>query len=560
MKVNTCILVCFFLTKLMNAQTWRSEYYPVSWTPPVTSNFYTDAFLQDFSYAGYARGEKTIPKPSLKIFDVSKAPYNADRTGLVDATSAIRQAIADAQTNNSGVIYLPSGTYLVHPEANNFALEITKSNVSIKGDGIGKTFVLNTSYEMTNRTVISFSGSGSWTVTSATTALLTADVMSPTNVIPVNNPALFAIGDLVMVRNYISDDWINEHKEISWLGYGAALQGLQYCRYITSIDPVNKKITLDVPLRYALKIRDGACVYKLKGMISEVGISDLSIGNVQHPGTTGWGENDFSISGTSANDCHGANMIQCNLIVNSWIQNVSTYTPPGNTSGTQFLSNGILVTDSKNISIDNCSFSHAQYGGGGGNGYAYRISANEVLVSNSMANYCRHGFVFSGMNASGNVIFACKDIKTGIHCINTGGSRTAGWGSDHHMHFSQSNLIDNSYSENSAFVAFYRPYGTIPKHNLTSVHSAFWNIISGGGKDYCIWTQQARYGYAIGTSGVGGAIVTKENSPGGAAITDPVDVVEGEGMGASLQPQSLYLDQLKRRLLVRSTVNPNKVK
>ncbi len=43
--INVCV----------KAQTWRSAYYPTNWTAPTTKNFYTDAFLQDYSYAGYQR-------------------------------------------------------------------------------------------------------------------------------------------------------------------------------------------------------------------------------------------------------------------------------------------------------------------------------------------------------------------------------------------------------------------------------------------------------------------------------------------------------------------------
>jgi len=212
------------------------------------------------------------------------------------------------------------------------------------------------------------------------------------------------------------------------------------------------------------------------------------------------------------------------------------------------LSNGVLVQFSKGITIDNCAMSYAQYGGGGGNGYSYRVSANEVLISNSTASYVRHGFVFSSMWCSGNVFHKCKDIKTGFQTGNTGNMSTAGWGSDHHMHFSQSNLIDQCYSENSAYVAFYRPYGSVPKHNLTATHTAFWNTSSAGSRGYCVWTQQSRYGYAIGTSGTSSTIKTNENSAGSAAKTNPVDIAEGQGQGASLVPQSLYMDQLNKRL------------
>ena len=548
MKTLKLLFIGFILTANAFAQEWRSSLYPVNWTPPTSKNFYTDAFLQDYSYAGYKRGEVAITTPSGTIFDVTKSPYNADKTGTNDATAAIQKAIDDAQTNNGGIVYLPAGTYKVNPGSNPQALRISKSNIYLKGDGIGKTFILNTSYSMNNKRIITVSGTGSWLTLPTTKALLTADIMNPVKILPVDNTSLFKVGDMVIVRNVVGDEWITEHKETEWLGSGSSLRGIMFCRYITAIDATKKTITIDVPVRYALKTRDGACVFKQNGMISEVGLMDFSIGNVQHPATSGFGEEDYTTNGTAAFDCHSSFVITMQTVVDSWIKNVATYKPASNTTGTHMLSNGILVQYSKNVTIDNTTMAYAQYGGGGGNGYSYRVSANEVLISNSTSNYVRHGFVFSSMWCSGNVFHKCRDINTGIQCGNTGAMNTSGWGSDHHMHFSQSNLIDNSYSENSAFVAFYRPYGTVPKHNLTSTHTAFWNIASAGNRGYCVWTQQSRYGYAIGSSGTSATFKTNENGAGSSAKTDPVDIVEGQGKGNDLIPQSLYNDQLTKRL------------
>lgn len=548
MKKTIIFSFIIWLAITANAQTWRSAYYPSNWTPPKTKNFYTDAFLQDYSYAGYHRGEKNIPAPSGTIYNVTKSPYNADKTGNTDATAAIQAAINAAQTAGGGIVYLPTGTYKVSPGSNAFCLKIDKSNIIFKGDGIGKTFILNTDYKMNSKKIISVSGTASWTTIPTSKALLTKDVMTPDTVLSVDNTSLFKVGDLVLIRNVIGDDWITEHKETAWLTYGSSLRGQMYCRYITAIDATAKTITIDIPVRYALKTRDGSCVFKLNNMISEVGLQDFSIGNVQHPGTTGWGEEDYTVSTNSSYDCAASYVIVFNYVLNSWMKNISSYKYSGNTTGTNILSNGILVQYSRSVTIDSCTMQYAQFGGGGGNGYAYRISANECLMKNSIAYYIRHGIVFSSMWSSGNVIHKCRDIKTGIQCGNTGSMSTSGWGSDHHMHFSQSNLIDQCYSENSAYVAFYRPYGSAPLHNLTSTHTAYWNITSGGTKGYCVWTQQARYGYAIGTSGTSATIKTNENSAGSAAKTDPVDITEGQGLGATLEPQSLYLDQLDKRL------------
>ncbi len=56
--------------------------------------FYTDAFIQDYSYAGYKLGEVPVPTTvSGAIFNVTRSPYNADSTGVTDATAAIQSAI-----------------------------------------------------------------------------------------------------------------------------------------------------------------------------------------------------------------------------------------------------------------------------------------------------------------------------------------------------------------------------------------------------------------------------------------------------------------------------------
>jgi hypothetical protein len=332
-KITLLLLIGFSFYG--NAQIWRSSLYPLTWTPPENKNFYTDAFLQDYSYAGYRRGEQAPSIPNSKIFDVSKSPYNADRTGATDATTAIQTAINDAQANGSGIVYLPAGTYQVNPGTKSSCLQINKSNIFIKGDGVGQTFIFNNTYQMKNKAIISVSGSSSssWTSNPATKALLTADVMNPTKVIPVDNPSMFKVGDLIVVRNFINDSWITEHKETDWLGYGSNLMGLMYCRYVTDIDLTNKTVTIDVPVRYALKTRDGACAFKLSGMISEVGLSDFSIGNIQHPSKTGYGETDYSVAGTAGYDCDASYVIKYNTVVNAWIKNVETYKAASNTTG-----------------------------------------------------------------------------------------------------------------------------------------------------------------------------------------------------------------------------------
>ncbi|MEK8130018.1 glycosyl hydrolase family 28-related protein [Paenibacillus filicis] len=54
------------------------------------------------------------PRPaSARLFDVTKAPYLADRKGTTDAAAAVRQALTDAAAQG-GTVYMPAGIYRIN--------------------------------------------------------------------------------------------------------------------------------------------------------------------------------------------------------------------------------------------------------------------------------------------------------------------------------------------------------------------------------------------------------------------------------------------------------------
>ncbi|MES2692300.1 MAG: glycosyl hydrolase family 28-related protein [Verrucomicrobiota bacterium] len=70
-----------------------------------------------------------IPDDRTRVVDVTRAPYNADKTGNTDASSAISAAISAATAGD--VIYLPAGTYLCR----NPIVVGYKNGISIRGSG-----------------------------------------------------------------------------------------------------------------------------------------------------------------------------------------------------------------------------------------------------------------------------------------------------------------------------------------------------------------------------------------------------------------------------------------
>lgn len=563
-------------TRLWAADTWQSELYNDDWLPPSEVSFYTDKVLQDFSYAGYAMGERLIPElKDAAIFDATR-DFDADPTGTKDSTAAIQQAIDAAAAAGGGVVYLGEGTYRVSPQGDDqaFALRIGDSGIVLRGAGAGRTFLLNTATYMRSKSIILVEGKpgASWKEEQDSVPI-TQKLSGPTTTIPVETTEPFHVGEWIILRNDPTTEWIKEHQEPDWLGFEERIGNILYLRRIVAIDPSANVLEIDIPTRYTLNPRDGARVYKKEGLLSEIGVEALSIGNIQHPGKEGWESldfaapdgdytrrlaeanslpEDFAAVRKSAYDVHSSYAIAFRYVVDGWIRDVDTFRADGNTTGAHLLSNGIVLRHCRNVTVEDCHFQLPQYGGGGGNGYMFRLdNTNECLLTGCIAESSRHGYSISGMASSGNVLHRCHDRNTARQTGSTGQEVTGGRGSDHHQWFSHSNLIDASSAENSWFEARYR-HGRMsrPQHNITSAHTVFWNTlgVSNSFHPFVVWSQQGRFGYVIGTRGARPEVRTDGELPDITAPTDPVDHVEGIGKGDTLEPFSLFEDQRKRRL------------
>lgn len=97
----------------------------------------TTPVLPDFSYAGYHFSEKPIPDVSgQKYFRVTD--YGASPNDNQSDEVGIQAAIDAAQRNKGGVVFFPSGKYLLAADTNNRRqIRITHSNIVLKGTGSG---------------------------------------------------------------------------------------------------------------------------------------------------------------------------------------------------------------------------------------------------------------------------------------------------------------------------------------------------------------------------------------------------------------------------------------
>jgi hypothetical protein len=556
------------------AETWRSSLYPPDWSPGFTDD--QGRFLHDFSYAGYHFGQDPIPTVLGPMFNVRL--YGADGDDQQDDTQAIQQAINEAQQAGGGVVYLPAGTYYVTPtiygtqggryQGHPWALLITGSRVVLRGDGPDRTRIFyNSTFshrggilmvsprpgrpEVTPGSwdeVVAFDLNRSdWREPVGDPIPLAADLITPTKVIPLQTTAGLEVGDWIVIRGYKTEAFLSDHHG-NVNGYG-----LQYYRQILAIDRHANTITVDIPTRYPLKRSYDSQVYKVKPALEEVGIEDLSFAMLESP---------------NLEDISTSYVLYFKNARHSWVRNVSTYPPPQNSGGYGYPSGapdelkyhihsyGLELRDTRNITVDNAHFANPQHHGGGGNGYLFIIQGSDNLIQNSSAANGRHNFSFKGMVASGNVLYANTSRFTPNYPRVRNGEEVNGMTleSDFHMWLSHANLIDNFTLDGDSFLAQYRPCCS---HYIAAAQNVFWNTnvvrshILGGP---AVVSDQWGWGYVIGMRGpqrsnlLSLSGLANPGDPNRPDFFEPPSLLSGQGMGESLEPQSLYLDQLRRRL------------
>ncbi len=499
---------------------WRSTLYPEEWTPAFTAA--DGHFLHDFSYAGYHAGEIALPAAPGPHFDITV--YGADATGIVDSTAAVAAAIAAASASPPAVVEFPAGTFRLDG-----ALVIDTSGIVLHGQGAGATRVYFTTLAgMSDAAHITFRGA---LVTGAAFPLA-ADAEARSSDIQLSpNPEL-AIGSNVSIGWTITDEFVAEH-EMTGVWY--SFQGLRrefFRRTVVAVDAATGRVSLDVPTRYPAKVRDEASLNISTGYLTECGLEDLAISNVNDWDTAWITTRNHAILLSGVQDC--------------WVRNVASWESPLSTDGRgrHLASGGIKVLDSRRVTVADTTLERPQHRGEGGNGYLYEVSrSNEILFRDDHATRGRHNFIQNWDFGTSGCVWL-RTTSEGGRAF-TSQVDAAGYSSYSEFHHSlaMANLIDASVATDGWQSVNRQGESSGAGHAATE--SVWWNT-SGGGY---LRSLQFANGYVIGTTGMGVHVDPSEvdwnNSGQGTA---PEDWTEGIDQGGTLEPASLYEDQLRRRL------------
>lgn len=506
----------------VGSPTWTSELFPPAWTPSHEDS--QGRYLPDVSYAGYGAGERDLPSQvGWRVVDVV-SDHGADPTGTVDSTRAFQEAL-DGEPPL--VVHAPAGLYRLDG-----VLTLRQSEVVLQGEGPSASRLCFTKHDgMTGRSHLTVQGS----LATDGNALLAADALPRAFEVEVDDANGFRAGDDVVLGGTITEAFVAEHGMTgTWQAFNGTWQPFLR-RRVVEVDTTTAphRIRFDAPVRYPLRVRDGASVRRESGFVREVGIRDLGLANA-----VGWDQAWANVR---------VHVLALIGVKDGFVERVESFASPvapvdGAGAGAHLQSGGILVQHARHVTIAACRMERAQHRGGGGCGYLFELlQATDVLTRDCEGRAGRHNFIQNwGFGTTGCVWLRCWS-REGFAITSSQVPALGQVGfSEYHHSLATACLVDDCRLDDGWAAQNRHDWSSGAGHTATAC--VFWNVRGYG----VLRSRQFGLGYVIGTEPPLRAQTSLTGT--GAQGTEPEDYVEGLGRGASLRPRSLYEAQLAGRL------------
>jgi hypothetical protein len=354
----------------------RSALFPVDWQPGYKIQNGT-RFLQDYSYAGYKYGEEPPTGDGGKTVYNVAPPTGTHPTDVDNINNAIDLANANAA---GGIVQLAAGTdetpdYVLRASLN----PITRSGVVLRGAGATATKL-----RFTNATT----GNGQHSIKFAPTSYtkagrpsapsdtwdLVQDYKEFDDQIKVKDASGLSEGDEVHIGWKITEAFTKEHHPGTkpWWGMQSGTSHVATNEWRgffrrTIKTKVGNVLTLDVPLRYKVKLRDTPSLKRVTGYLQECGLESLGISNT-HNTACSVGNPPMRV------DQHSAILFE--MAKNYWVRNIKSFAGPTHTSF-HLRSHGITIKKSRLMTVMNTRLERSQKRETGATG-TYSTSRNNV--------------------------------------------------------------------------------------------------------------------------------------------------------------------------------------
>ncbi len=493
---------------------WQSAHYPAT---------EADNRLPDFSYAGYRAGAALDLPPGLRIFAVAAPAAGGD------IEPALRAAIAQAVAAGGGVVQLPPGTFECRAP-----VRVAADRIFIRGSDAAPTHLIFTTpatelRERSHPAQLAFTG----TVETGEPVPLRTRYAAHARKLSVAREDAPQVGDVVAIGWPLNAAF---YRAFGMLGTWPELTEEWLPAYVRRVAAVEEdaavaRVTLDAPLPYAPPPEVPVGLARQWGYVREVGLENVVLSERIAPHAS-WLRRPVQL-------------VEFNGAYHAWCQGVRSAPAPGSSDDApHFFSGGIRVNNSRNVTVADCSLARPFDRGAGGCGYLFTIErSSDVLIRDCEAREGRHNFIVNRpFGTSGVVFLRCTSIGSRSYEHAT---QQRGWAafSEYHHALAIACLVDSCRLEDGWLAGNRLTWSE--GAGITSVGGVFWNNRGGG----FIGSWQAGRGWVIGTDDIKVAVgLHNQRYDRYTPQTEPEDIVEGDGVGATLEPRSLYEAQRQARL------------
>ncbi|MBS1859348.1 MAG: hypothetical protein JST11_28500 [Acidobacteria bacterium] len=521
------------------AQSWNSQLLPLSggkFTPQTVSFAGRNWSLDDYSYAGYFLGARSLGSVICNIVDI---------TASGDITQPVQAAVTAVGNAGGGIVRIPAGTFSMSAP-----VAVPFSNVSIEGAGSGQTLInVAANYGTDNGSTDGLFSFGralgapvnnGWINKGPVVANLPAAVLRGDMQVAVDSAAKIAPGDWIVIQQLFWPALVanNSASPHPWPANQCCEFSFTYLRQVTGI--AGNQVSLDAPIPWTLDPANNPVrVRQTDGQMKEnSGVKGLTIR---------FANNVLSATGRP----HGSG-VYFEGVRNGWVYDVQVL---------NFPRYGIYLSDSARITVLDCWVQTAQDKGGGGYGYGFLASpAQNVLIKRSHGEDNRHNFITSHPQTS--VVVLTQNVS-----INETEP------DDTHYAFEQAILWDKHTQLNGGAIEMLNrgdESGSVSAAYETLASGAIWNFYGDGARNHLASLNGALYlkpspdGQLV-VVGMNGAHAVFDNSQGrpfvpGQQMPAAAGLQVGNSAGAlqnvlyeglyqtGLQPASLFETQLANRL------------
>lgn len=217
-----------------------------------------------------------IPARATICANVRNAPYSARGDGAADDTGAIQRAI-DA-CGSGQVVYVPAGTYRITAPVR------VRSDVTLRGDGIGKTIVRGAS-GYGSRWLIGFEDPAyDWALTASPSRDLVAGISKGSDTITTSVAHGWSVGDVVLIDQLedpsgdppITND--GGSGACTWCGRSSGNRPIGQWARITAVTS-STTARIEPALYWNYKASATPQAVKATGLTTNAGIEDLTVDN-----------------------------------------------------------------------------------------------------------------------------------------------------------------------------------------------------------------------------------------------------------------------------------------